>query len=197
MNTPTCYRCNYDLTGLPPTHHCPECGAGYDELTRVWKPARPWKLGLGAALFGFYAFVSAGGEVLKMYSPLAKGAPNLIAVVLGVVTSAAGLIIPTTVILRAHRRNYRLATSPEGIFVRIPGKNEVIPWGNIVSVRRGELYSGRILRFSVTIERKGGKPISVYHILRSDKDVADFVSLCKKAQQIFTGHAEEAEVKAT
>ena len=26
-----CYRCNYDLAGLPASHHCPECGFEYDD----------------------------------------------------------------------------------------------------------------------------------------------------------------------
>lgn len=32
-----CPVCRYDLTGLPKTHACPECGFEYDESMRVWE----------------------------------------------------------------------------------------------------------------------------------------------------------------
>ncbi len=36
-----CPACHYDLTGLPKTHRCPECGFEYDETMRVlWTPDR-------------------------------------------------------------------------------------------------------------------------------------------------------------
>jgi len=31
-----CPQCRYDLTGLPRTHTCPECGFEYDESMRAW-----------------------------------------------------------------------------------------------------------------------------------------------------------------
>ena len=31
-----CSVCRYDLTGLPNTHRCPECGFAYDDSMTVW-----------------------------------------------------------------------------------------------------------------------------------------------------------------
>jgi len=32
-----CPQCDYDLTGLPVEHQCPECGSPYDLNTKVWQ----------------------------------------------------------------------------------------------------------------------------------------------------------------
>ena len=58
-----CPVCSYDLTGLPATHRCPECGFAYDQQTLVWrsgKAPRMWVLlGGVACVIGISALMNA------------------------------------------------------------------------------------------------------------------------------------------
>ncbi len=182
MSLRVCPECDYDLAGLPEAHRCPECGTPYDELTRVWKPRRPWAL-IVASVGGC---LMIGIQIVIATASLVTATTAVIALLLLVV--ALGLLVVNVAlhvirITRSKGKPLCLATTPAGIVVRLVSLNVVIPWSEVARVRRGELYSGRTLRFAVHIDRVRGPTISVMRVLRSDEEVVEVIALCEEARR--------------
>jgi hypothetical protein len=68
-----CPICRYDLTGLPASHRCPECGFEYDETTVVWYAPRDWWT--AACLWGIFLFLAVG--IAVDFAGLLTGRPEL------------------------------------------------------------------------------------------------------------------------
>ncbi len=83
-----CPVCRYDLTGLPRTHRCPECGFEYDESMRIWwisGPSKGFWIVTILLLVSIFCFFSLA--VLGMISLSRRGSFWLSANILGAVIS--------------------------------------------------------------------------------------------------------------
>ncbi len=116
-----CPRCDYDLTGLPSQHACPECGFAYDEHTMVWKRIRPtvripWRYTL-EAVPSFLLF-----SIVVWQAPVIFGI-NRWLLIICIVAIAAGLY-------RLLRGPRLLCLSPSGVEIYPRGilRPTVIRW---------------------------------------------------------------------
>jgi hypothetical protein len=74
-----CPVCNYDLTGLPKNHRCPECGFEYDETTRIWTgDCRTGWMFLGSLFYLLMASLVAVAVLLSLARPGSLGVAHLL-----------------------------------------------------------------------------------------------------------------------
>jgi hypothetical protein len=156
-----CPRCNYDLTGLPETHVCPECGCPYDSHSTAIPLSGRRTHYLVAAMY-----LPLVGGLLWFRGPRLFTAGN-VAVLGTCVATAIGTIVA---VLRRGGLPTRLILHHEGIELVTPGQEPLTwPWHVIaeaavsrvtgrfkIAGKDGtELYArhyGRLGRFSV-VER--------------------------------------------
>ncbi len=130
-----CPSCDYDLSGAPPEHRCPECGLAYDEHSRVWRPRRPFWFIRGTIVFGIV------GPIVVFH---ARGDPLSASLLSGLDLSglewtlfAAWFLLVLAVLLwmrSVYRHRYLVATLPDGLLVR-SFRCKLIPWSDITSVQ--------------------------------------------------------------
>ncbi len=110
-----CAHCDYDLSGLPPRHICPECGHPFDADTVTWRPRRHlWLVAVDL------------GSVI-------------IAIVLSAITHWSLLIVPLLIGgwslgiggLRRFALDHRqISVGPAGILVA-DAETHLLPWDEI------------------------------------------------------------------
>ena len=128
-----CLRCNYDLTGLPTAHACPECGLTYHKNAEVLQ-ASPhvgtvWLLAKGLFLLAYGAAAISLMPLEPLYSLLMLGWVGLI------------------VWLHFTARNRRVVLSEQGILVASAhGAVRVLPWCDVRIVESDSFLSHVIIR---------------------------------------------------
>ncbi len=141
-----CPRCDYDLTGLPESHQCPECGCPYDSFSTaihltgrrnqyLWLVLYPLALALPNVLR------VARGRVVELWT---AGAALLGAVVVTIILVARRAGLPTRLIL--HREGLELVT---------PGQ-EPLTW------RWDEIVDAGVSRISGSFWINGADGIPLY-----------------------------------
>lgn len=119
----TRHRCDYDLSGLPENHRCPERGLHYDADTRSWRPSEP-------------SIQSAALLMLVMYI----GLPVLLwrKQALELVVRVLATIVLCFLVVRAWRQERKgilVAVHPEGVFIRDHYREEFFDWASIESLK--------------------------------------------------------------
>jgi hypothetical protein len=155
-----CPRCDYDLTGLPRAHRCPECGTEYDQDSlllpcRIQKvPAFAWSfrvLRFTIMVVGVLASLVLAPTIAAAFG-IHPGALLLLGVIAAAVAAAW---IPRLVTGRRLKPDVALIITPPTLIVRwrIPGavQDKAWPSFNRVRVRR----AGRRLRKLVLEHPKG------------------------------------------
>jgi hypothetical protein len=118
-----CPRCNYDLTGLPEIHTCPECGLNYDpdtvaiELRGVRHPV--------AVLFWAVIWIALLVFILQ------RGAPRMRDWFFLTVAGAGFLVDLYRSFIRSGLRN-RLVINHEGLHFKLScGDDRIVRWEEI------------------------------------------------------------------
>jgi len=180
-----CPRCDYDLTGLPAVHACPECGCRYDEHSiGIPLTARRYEL-LGVCMVGFFF-------TFLTWLKLRRGAARwefLVDLLMPVVFLAgvgwrfqkrAGL--PT-----------RLTLDRDGVALMTPGQEPVRwAWGEIGSAELGDVWSffmiyslDRVTLFSRYSSRLGSRKLVKRCAAEINKRIAIYASHPTDAPAIF------------
>jgi len=121
----SCPVCEYDLTGLPEKHCCPECAFEYDPSMRVWIEGRPRWLEHFIAVV-LYTLV-AGPAILSLFHVINTNKPVRAHVFVFIVATL--MFCLWLVSLRFRRR---LVISDQGIhIVRGTGKATFHPWADV------------------------------------------------------------------
>lgn len=116
-----CHRCDYDLTGLPQQHRCPECGLAYDDSVRTWKPADHWVFLASPALLLFQQLMGFINPTISFSSfrwPL-------------LLTATAVCSWSLIHGISRWRLGYKLVLAPEGVLVRDERKDYCFPFESI------------------------------------------------------------------
>lgn len=129
-----CPRCDYDLTGLPAVHTCPECGCNYDEHSIGFRlTARRNELWGACMVAIFFTFLTW----LKLRKGAARG--QFLVDLLMPVAFLAG------VGWRFQKRAglpTRLTLDRDGVALMTPGQEPVRwAWGEIGSAELGNVWS--------------------------------------------------------
>lgn len=136
-----CPVCNYDLTGLPKNHRCPECGFEYDETTVTWNvPLQAWWTDLA---YGFALLVWTAVMVINLSrAGTGRGGPSWF-------TVAIGIFIPPSVIISviARRRGAGIILTQHRIVVLVPLRRpRSIGWGDLNFTVPGRMPQWRVPR---------------------------------------------------
>lgn len=125
-----CPVCRYDLTGLPKTHACPECGFEYDESMRTWTNRHGiwwFALHISCLLFiAFFLIVAIWNR--RIYS---------------LICDVAMLAMLISVIRKSRSRRC-LVMSGRGLYIQQIKSKKIVfyPWSDI------RLHSGTIVDIS-------------------------------------------------
>lgn len=180
-NLERCPVCNYNLTGLPVAHQCPECGFEYDEHTRVWVRRQAWwslpkkvVVSCIAVLVPVQAALWWGGIVL----PLGVG------LIVGLLTWL-GIDMLEWCIFRKTAAAMFVAATPSGVLVKkqrgVPSR---IPW-TVIGCVTPAAGGGRITRSDF-------RKTWIYHQVKSvvidERQIAEFAESIARAKR---RHGEE------
>ncbi|MCC7293108.1 MAG: hypothetical protein IT449_13690 [Phycisphaerales bacterium] len=171
MTTATCHRCGYDLTGLPVSHRCPECGMAFGALTRVWKPSEPWMPIVSAALLGYCIF-SHGFRGLTPYRSVN------VTISVAVIAGLVAVVIRMTL---KYRRGIKLVVCADGVLVRDHQRNLWLTGPEVADV---EIRSRRFQSdppFVALVLRNGAR-IHLNRFFLWKTQIADFAASCDAAR---------------
>lgn len=179
-----CHRCHYDLTGLPPSHRCPECGMAFGELTRVWKPSEPWMPIASAVLLGYCVF----SHVLRGITPYRSVNVTISLVVL------TGLVAWVMKLTLRYRRGIKLVVCADGVLVHDYHGDEWITWPEIaqVDIRPRRFQSDPPF---VTLVLCNGRRLDLNRFFLRKAQIADFAASCEKARA--SAQVEGSEARAS
>ena len=122
---------NYDLTGLPLEHRCPECGFAYDEHTQVWRISLlTWRFGRALAL-GLLCFFLLAQTLLF----LKRGSQSWTPATLMMFAYIAILALSLRHTYSGRRTKWFVCTAPKGVMLRLRGRGlVVVPWDEVGKV---------------------------------------------------------------
>ncbi len=166
-----CHRCNYDLTGLPASHRCPECGMSFGALTRVWKPSEPWMPIVSAGLLGYCLF----SHVFRGLTPYRSVNVTIsIAVLAWLVTAVIKMALNC-------RRGIKLVVCADGVLVRDHKSNLWVTWSEVADV---EIRSRRFQSDPpfVALVLRNGVRIHLNRFFLWKAQIADFAASCDAAR---------------
>lgn len=142
----TCYRCDYDLSGLPEDHRRPECGLRYDADTRSWCPSEPWIQPAALMMLAMYI----GLPVLVWRKPALELVVRALAE-----TALCFLVVRAW---RHERKGILIAVHPEGVFICDHDREERFDWASIESLevdeRAGQFSRRHQLHLRLTSGRR-------------------------------------------
>ena len=136
-----CPLCDYDLSGLPREHICPECGFEYDKETIVlpcWvtkEGQKNWRqraVNSAVVIGGVFLFIVCAGVLGPSQPALVAGFFIAMLVLIVTATLLSKLIFP-----KPSRSDWVLTISPSGLGfrIRMTGRSSVTPWSEFTSVR--------------------------------------------------------------
>lgn len=167
-----CPRCRYDLTGLPTSHTCPECGLHYDDNTRIWRPGLDWRhyfagYGGGGLVLGF---------VLYCIGVCAGAQPAILEAVMCMFLPAITLLIAMLVQwLRLGRISNRfVAITGSGLLISLRGENRMVAFDRITSV--GGNHRRALLRL-----RDAALPLTLDYVFESEAEFVRFQTKLRAA----------------
>ena len=122
-----CPQCDYDLTGLPEAHSCPECGFAYDAFTRTWRVASDSRR---ASSF-FYWIIMIGALTFVSLNVRRQITGGKIAVDI----SDIFVLVGYGLALFLWRPQLIIALGPSGIYrKRLLSRGQLISWNRVQSV---------------------------------------------------------------
>ncbi len=173
-----CHRCNYDLTGLPQEHRCPECGLAYGESVRVWKPVDNWIFMASPALLMLM-------HIASFPMPSGPAKPWRLPLYLLLAGLSAWNLIRA---LQRARLGLKLVLTPQGVFVRNAEDDHWLPFETInrllVDLKVG--YFRDMQR--VKIVPAAGRPIELSLFLTTPAKVREFEREFEQALLRFHAH---------
>jgi len=127
-----CPVCNYDLTGLPKNHHCPECGFEYDESTAFWDWRVPrWRLWA----FGVLVVVMWTSKTWRSLVGLSNGSVTPDWILLGFDTMWA---VGVAVVLYGACGGAMVVVGKQGFYIRRPfSRGRSFGWNEVTFASPG------------------------------------------------------------
>lgn len=168
-----CPMCDYDLTGLPAAHQCPECGFQYDDATRVWGGVKPQ-----ASYYRAAATVTICGLAAVFQAYLGYG------MMLGGAVFKLGFLIPLTIaaiaiptVRRRRRWPPLAAVTPNAILHRnIDTTMHTYPLANVAGLSLKKTLGRRMLMLRL----KTGQTKRIDAAFRNADEMSDFLRIAEE-----------------
>lgn len=157
-----CIYCDYDLSGLPSSHDCPECGRPYDRFSRKYSGRSDSRLLLILNVLGVFYMAGGLAESLSDQHYMR----SVVYAFLGMVCMLGAWQSLRYANSGAGNRQY-ISSTPRALLIQLDATDPVVlAWNDLASID----VEGGLCRSKVVIRSKAGEFWRLHAVPRKHRD---------------------------